>query len=197
MKANDLPVGAATSIGSLPHEAADAAVALVLEEHGWLPAAPSLPGRSPLEGMVAQAAWGMPGVTVLGDGSLDLVLDDIDPEAPPADADLAGEPFLGLRVFFDAVAGRRGWVKLQLTGPVTLGLALHAAGLDPGRAFPAAGTAVPRHAVIAFDGTPASGRLVDWLATVGLVHGAEVTLVGLPDLPAGTAESLADTTPLL
>ncbi len=142
MKAIDLPVGAATSIGSLPHEAPDQAVALVLDEHPWLPAAPSLPRRSPLEGMIAQAAWGMPGVTVLDDGSLDLVLDAIDPEAPPADPDLAGEPFLGLRVFLDSIAGRTGWVKLQLTGPVTLGLALHAAGLDPERAFLAAGTAV-------------------------------------------------------
>lgn len=142
MKAIDLPVGAATSIGSLPHRAPDHAVALVLDEHPWLPAAPSLPRRSPLEGMIAQAAWGMPGVTVLDDGSLDLVLDAIDPEAPPADPDLAGEPFLGLRVFLDSIAGRTGWVKLQLTGPVTLGLALHAAGLDAERAFLAAGTAV-------------------------------------------------------
>ncbi|MBL8778800.1 MAG: hypothetical protein JNK12_22915 [Acidimicrobiales bacterium] len=142
MRAIDLPVGAATSIGSLPHTAPDQAVALVLDEHGWLPAAPSLPRRSPLEGMIAQAAWGMPGVTVADDGSLDLVLDRIDPEAPPADADLSGAPFLGLRVFLDAVAGRTGWVKLQLTGPVTLGLALHAAGLDAERAFMAAGTAV-------------------------------------------------------
>ena len=142
MRDIDLPVGAVTSIGSLPHHRADQAVALVLDHHPWLPAAPSLPRRSPLEGMIAQAAWGMPGVHVAPDGSLDLTLDEIDPEAPPDDVALAGEPFLGLRVFMDAVAGRTGWVKLQLTGPVTLGLALHAAGLDADRAFVAAGTAV-------------------------------------------------------
>ena len=142
MRASALPLGAATSIGSLPHVAPAEAGALVLDRHPWLPAAPSLPTRSPLEGMIAQAAWGMPGVAVAPDGSLALTLDDVDPEAPPADTELAGEPFLGLRVFMDAVAGRQGWVKLQLTGPVTLGLALHAAGLDPERAFVAAGTAV-------------------------------------------------------
>ena len=82
MKAIDLPVGAATSIGSLPHEAPDQAVALVLDEHRGCRRRHA-PRRSPLEGMIAQAAWGMPGVTVLDDGSLDLVLDAIDPEAPP------------------------------------------------------------------------------------------------------------------
>jgi hypothetical protein len=142
MRDIDLPLGAATSIGSLPHDSADAAAALVLDRHPWLPAAPSLPRRSPLEGMIAQAAWGMPGVEVAPDGSLDLTLDDIAPDTAPSDATLAGEPFLGLRVFLAAVAGRSGWVKLQLTGPVTLGLALHAAGLDAERAFVAAGTAV-------------------------------------------------------
>ncbi len=142
MRAIGLPVGSSSSIGSLPHRDPDAAAALVLAEHPWLPAAPSLPRRSPREGMIAQAAWGMPGVTVAADGSLDLALDHIDPEAPPGDADLAGEPFLGLRVFLDTIEGRTGWVKLQLTGPVTLGLALHAAGLDAERAFVAAGTAV-------------------------------------------------------
>ncbi len=142
MRDIDLPVGAVTSIGSLPHDTAAEAVALVLDRHPWLPAAPSLPRRSPLEGMIAQAAWGMPGVAVAPDGSLDLDLDEIDPEAPLDDPGLAGEPFHGLRVFLDTVAGRTGWVKLQLTGPVTLGLALHAAGLDAERAFLAAGAAV-------------------------------------------------------
>src|SRR5688572_28794397 len=123
MRDIDLPVGAATSVGSLPHDDAAAAVSLVLDRHPWLPAAPSLPRRSPLEGMIAQAAWGMPGVEVAPDGSLDLTLDRIDPEAPPADEALAGEPFVGLQSFLDTVQGRTGWVKLQLTGPVTLGLA--------------------------------------------------------------------------
>lgn len=97
------------------------------------------------------------------------------------------------------VVGHRGRSKVAqlVMGSVANALIAHSPRPTLVVRTPAAGTAVPRHAVIAFDGTPAAGRLVDWLATVGLVHGAEVTLVGLPDLPAGTAESLADTTPLL
>jgi hypothetical protein len=53
--------------------------------------------------MVAQAAWGVPGVQVGADGSLDLALDDLDPEAPLTDPDLAGEPFVTLRRFLAAV----------------------------------------------------------------------------------------------
>lgn len=151
MRANDLPLGAATSIGSLPHLAADEAAAFVLESHPALPAAPSLPGRSPLEGMIAQAAWGIPGVDVGTDGSLSIALDDVDPDAPPSDTALAGDPFGGVRAFLDAASGRRGWVKLQLTGPVTLGLALHGAGLDAERAFLAAGTAVRARSLALLD----------------------------------------------
>ena len=138
----ELVPGIDTSIGSLPHTDVDAAIALVLSRQSRLPAAPSLPQRSPLEGMVAQAAWGVPGVLVGGDGSLDLDLDALDPEAPLLDPGLEGEPFVTLRRFLDAVADREGPIKLQLTGPVTLGLALHAAGADAPRAFAAAGAAV-------------------------------------------------------
>ena len=134
--------GTETSIGSLPHVDPREAVEFVLARQGRLPAAPSLPQRTPLESMIAQAAWGIPGVLVGEDGSLDLALDRLDPEAPLADSDLSGEPFLTLRTFLGAVHGRSEPVKLQLTGPVTLGLALHAAGADAERAFAVAGAAV-------------------------------------------------------
>ena len=134
--------GTDTTIGSLPHTDPSEAVAFVLARQTRLPAAPSLPQRSPLEGMIAQAAWGVPGVLVGDDGSLDLRLDELDPAAPVGDPGLDGEPFVTLRHFLDAVSGRTTPVKLQLTGPVTLGLALHAAGADAGRAFAVAGTAV-------------------------------------------------------
>jgi hypothetical protein len=137
-----LAPGTDTSIGSLPHTDPRAAVEFVLARQTRLPAAPSLPQCSPLEGMIAQAAWGIPGVIVGPDGSLDLRLDDLDPEAPAGDVALEGEPFATTRAFLDAVAGRTKPVKLQLTGPVTLGLALHAAGADPHRAFGVAGAAV-------------------------------------------------------
>lgn len=134
--------GTDTSIGSLPYLDATQAVEFVLARQTRLPAAPSLPQRSPLESMIAQAAWGIAGVEVGADGSLDLDLDRLDHEAPLGDPGLTGEPFHTLRAFLLAVNGRTAPVKLQLTGPVTLGLALHAAGADAARAFTVAGAAV-------------------------------------------------------
>jgi len=64
------PAGLSTGIGSLPHDDPDEAALFALDAHPKLPAAPSLPRRSATEGMVAQAAWGIPGVMVLEDGSL-------------------------------------------------------------------------------------------------------------------------------
>jgi hypothetical protein len=139
----DLPLGLATAIGSLPHTDVHAAIELVLERQPRLPSAPSLPARSGHERMIAQGAWGIPGVSVLPDGS--LVVDDpgkVDPAAPLDDPGIRGEPFVTMRAFLGAVAGRSGPIKLQLTGPVTLGLALHAVGVPAARAFAVAGAAV-------------------------------------------------------
>src|SRR5439155_1661444 len=60
-----LSTGMATSIGSLPHTDPDTAAAVVLARHPELPAAPQLPARSAREGMIAQVAQGIPGVTVV------------------------------------------------------------------------------------------------------------------------------------
>ena len=49
---------------------------------------------------------------------------------------------MALRAFLGAVAGRRAPIKLQLTGPVTLGIALQAVGVPHERAFAVAGAAV-------------------------------------------------------
>ncbi len=138
----DLPRGLATSIGSLPHTDPARAAALVLERQARLPAAPSLPNRSGVERMIAQAAWGIAGVRVLEDGS--LVVDDpaIDPRHPLTDESVNGAPFVGLRAFLGAAAGRQGPIKLQLTGPVTLGIALLNVGVPAERAFAVAGSAV-------------------------------------------------------
>jgi methionine synthase II (cobalamin-independent) len=134
--------GLATTIGSLPHTDPRAAATFVLERHPRLPAAPSLPNRSGMERMVAQAAWGVAGVTVLPDGSLAVDERAVDPRAPLTVAGIDGEPFVGLRAFLGAVAGRRTPIKLQITGPVTLGIALHSLGVAPARAFAVADAAV-------------------------------------------------------
>jgi methionine synthase II (cobalamin-independent) len=142
MKAIDLRAGVSSSIGSLPHTDPRAAATFVLERHPKLPAAPSLPNRSGMERMIAQAAWGIAGVEVLPDGSLRVDDPSLDPRRPLRDAGIDGEPFVGLRAFLGAVAGRRAPIKLQLTGPVTLGIALHAVGVPATTAFAVAGAAV-------------------------------------------------------
>jgi methionine synthase II (cobalamin-independent) len=142
-----LPVGAPTSVGSLPHADRDAAVTFVLERTPELPAAPTLPAIEPLEAMIPQAAWGIAGVDLATDGTLSIPDPaKVDPEAPLGDAELVGRPFGSWRRFLDRVADRRDPVKLQLTGPVTLGLTLVEAGLDVGRAFAVATSAASRRA---------------------------------------------------
>lgn len=133
--------GGVTSIGSLPHRDADAAAAFVLKHHALLPAAPQLPRRSPLEGMVAQAARGIAGVSVDREGRISIDGGRLDPEAPVTPM-FDGLGHGGLLAFLTHVHGRTDPVKIQLTGPVTLGCALVAAGAEPGAAFAVAATAV-------------------------------------------------------
>jgi len=136
------PPGLSTGIGSLPHDDPDDAARFTLEAHPRLPAAPSLPRRSATEGMIAQAAWGITGVSVLEDGSLLVDEAAVDPEVPLGDPGVDGEPFVALRAFLTAIEGRVAPFKVQLTGPVTLGLALHACGVATDRAFGVARLAV-------------------------------------------------------
>ena len=141
-----LPVraGAPTSVGSLPHTDPAAAVAFELDLHPELPAMPTSPARSPFEAMITQAAWGVPGVAFDADGVLAVRVEALDPDAPTDDVDLDGDPFVTWRAFFDALAatGRTEPVKVQTTGPVTLGLTLIDAGAPADLAFQVAATAV-------------------------------------------------------
>ena len=141
-----LPVGLATSIGSLPHCDPGEAVDFVLRHQHGLPAAPSLPARSRAEGMIAQAACGVPGVALPDDGSIDVDLAALDPEAPLTDPGFSSDSFVGLRAFLTAVADRRGPIKVSLTGPVTFGVALHAAGVPAELAFRVSAAAAERRA---------------------------------------------------
>lgn len=178
MKSLGLIHGLATSIGSLPHTDPRAAATFALETQPRLPAAPSLPNRSGMERMIAQAAWGIRGVTVLPDGSLEVDERAVDPQAPLTTAGIDGEPFVGLRAFLGAVAGRCAPIKLQLTGPVTLGIALHALGLDAPLAFSVAGSAVRARAralVGAAQETAPMAKLVVFVDEPGLTAAMDPT----------------------
>jgi len=143
---SDLAVGLTTSIGTLPHADPHAAVEFVLRCHPRLPALPQLPNRSLLERRLPQAAWGIDGVAVQPDGSITIDHARLDIEAPYRDPSFSGEPFLTLRTFLDAIATRRGPAKFQLTGPVTLGVALSSAGIEPRAAFALSATVVQSRA---------------------------------------------------
>lgn len=140
----DLPQGMATSIGSLPYQDPQEAVDVVLEYHPDLPAAPTLPRRSPLESMLGQVALGISGVSITDEGELEID-DPLDPDAPIV-TEFPDEAFAGLLAFVDRLAGRTDPVKVQLTGPTTLGLALVRAGAVPATAFSVASAAVRQRA---------------------------------------------------
>jgi hypothetical protein len=140
-----LLAGMATACGSLPHAHPGEATELVLDVLPSCPAAPTLPNRDPAEGMLGQAAAGIAHVGVAPDGS--LLVDDPD-LVTPGSADAAHElpdtAYGTTLAFLDAVAAapqRPAAVKLQITGPVTLGMGLVAAGVAPRTAFPLAAAA--------------------------------------------------------
>jgi hypothetical protein len=101
--------------------------------------------------MIAQAATDIAGIDVGDDGALFIDHSSIDPEAPPDDLSFTGDAFVGLRAFLTAVADRSGPIKISVTGPVTLGVALHAAGLDGELAFRVSAEAVRRRAAALLD----------------------------------------------
>jgi hypothetical protein len=134
--------GLATGIGSLPHSDARVAATVSVEGTPRLPAAPQLPNRDPRESMVAQVACALPEVTVGPDGAIAV---DHRVEPTPPRARLDGRIHGGLLAFVDVLSARPDpvhRVKLQLTGPLTLGLALTRAGLPAPRAFARAAEAV-------------------------------------------------------
>lgn len=142
------PCRTATGIGSLPHRDAAEAAELALRSLD-LPAIPSLPRRSPAEGMIAQALVGLRGVTVGQYGGVAVDARQVDLDAPVA-SDLHHDAFVGFRSFLEAAAPRWGLsggaaVKWQFVGPVTLGLALVRAGVSPAIAFDVANHAVRSH----------------------------------------------------
>ena len=140
-----LAPGASTGIGSLPHRSAGEAARFALAEYD-IPAIPSLPRRSPAEGMIAQAVVGINGVTSGQYGSLAVDTSAVDVHAPVI-TDICSPHFQSLRRFVQHVVttAYEGPVKWQFVGPVTLGVALTRAGLDDDVAFAVAARAVRSH----------------------------------------------------
>ena len=197
-----LPLGASSSVGSLPHLDREEAVAFVLRHAPLLPAAPTVPRLEPLEQMIPQGAWGIAGVRVDPDGTIsvpDPAL--VDPEAPLGDPGLDDVPFTTWRLFLDRVADRTTPVKLQLTGPLTLGLTLVQAGLAPSLAFDVAVRAVRQRAGHLLDRAdevaPAARRVVVF-DEPGLVGGLrpelELSPDGVIDLLSGALAAVANPT---
>jgi hypothetical protein len=129
--------GTATAIGSLPHRDAHAAAALTLRCLPELPAVPQLPRRSRREGVIAQWAGAVPGVVVHDDGAIEIT-GAADPLGR-LDTNFDSETHAGLLTFLDVAQLQPRppqHVKVQLAGPLTLGTAFAAAGMDSALAFP-------------------------------------------------------------
>lgn len=135
---------AATGVGSLPHRDADQAAEFSLRHTPRLAFVPALPRRSPAEGMIAQAVVGIAGVSVGPYGGITVNVERLNPDAPVI-TDIDHDAYGGLRAFLDAAQGRAAPVKWQFTGPITLGLALLRAGVEPRVAFAVATKAVRSH----------------------------------------------------
>ncbi|HVM39904.1 MAG TPA: hypothetical protein VM618_03880 [Acidimicrobiia bacterium] len=130
-----LTAGAATAMGSLPHRDPLEAARLALAATPRLPASPQLPNRSAHEGMLVQWLRALPEVVVAPDGAgFELDGDRIGEPSPELD----GEAHGGFLAFVDEAAAQAeppSAVKTQLTGPLTLGMALADAGMPAPIAF--------------------------------------------------------------
>ncbi len=135
-------------VGSLPHR--DATLAA---ECAWtsttIPTLPTLPRRSPAEGMIAQALVGIEGVAVGQYGGISVDTQVLERDVPIT-VDFLADAFGGYRAFFEAarqepVRVATPLVKWQCVGPVTLGLALCRVGLGARVAFTLSLRAVRAH----------------------------------------------------
>ena len=129
--------GAATGVGSLPHRSVHDAAAFALREYD-VPAIPTLPRRSPAEGMIAQAVVGINGVTLGQYGSIAVDVDALDPGRRPSSptSPTTPSPASGRSSPRPSARGLRGPVKWQFVGPVTLGVALTRVGVPVRRRLP-------------------------------------------------------------
>ena len=135
LRAPVLLPGLATGIGSLPHTDAQDAAEVVLRCLPEFPAAPQLPARDPREGMLAQWLGALPEVEV---GDRRLASRSWACPSSRRSASSTSRAHAGLLAFLDAASALERApvrVKVQVTGPLTLGVALRAAGMPEPRAF--------------------------------------------------------------
>src|SRR5438105_4929794 len=110
-----LVAGMATAIGSLPHRDSRGAASLVLSCVPDLPAAPQLPHRTPLEGMISPWASAVPGVVIHADGTISLAggveIEADAPLDPVFSSDMHGSllTFLDVAVSFSRFLDGGGW----------------------------------------------------------------------------------------
>jgi hypothetical protein len=140
--------GITVGIGSLPHRDLDAGIRFALDATS-IPTVPSLPKRSPAEGLIVQAMLGIEGVTVGQYGAISVDVNRIEPLAPVT-TDLQHDAYAAVARFLELAAERHAFqpldaVKWQIVGPVTLGGALLRAGVPVQDAYDVAVRAVRSH----------------------------------------------------
>ena len=146
LRAPVLVPGVATGIGSLPHTDPRAAAEVVVRCLPEFPAAPQLPNRDPREGVLAQWLGALPELEIAPDGTVTVL--GASNAAPECRWDTHAHA--GLLSFLDVAAALDTppvRVKAQITGPLTLGVALVDAGVEPARAFRRAAVATRAWAV--------------------------------------------------
>ena len=146
----ELPFAMATSVGPLPFDEVAPAVEFALRAHDRFPTVPVLSGAD--HSLLAQAVAGLDGVEAVPPGLLRLSHPHslaVPDEAAAAGSLLDRPCFTPLHSTFEALAaaGHDGPVRVPLTGPVTLALALRAAGVPSSRATAIAGPLVAARSV--------------------------------------------------
>lgn len=182
MNVVELANGATIGMGPLPYRDLQAAAAFAL--HGTaVPTIPTLPRRSPAEGLVVQALIGIDGVTVGQYGAISVDVARIDP-VNAVHTDVHHDAFAALRAFLAVAPADLALVKWQLVGPVTLGMALLRAGVPEATAFDVAVRAVRSHLQHLLDTVGAAlplARQVVFIDEPDLVHLTDPAFPLAPD----------------
>jgi hypothetical protein len=138
--ARRFPAAATAMVGSLPFTDISRAIDVATSFGPDVVTIPSLPRRSPWETMLGQAAVGIRGVS-LGDGGLSVDVDRLDPHVEIV-TDFGHDAFATFSTFLAEAPSDVSGVKAQVTGPVTLGVALIDGGAPVDLAFQVAVRAV-------------------------------------------------------